>query len=131
MTNSFDREPKFKDIYADCEAEANIIVKITGDSEPDDWPMWLQIAWDKTGRTPGAVYPAAINDDSWLQVMDFDGNVHQVREGDALAWNLGGVAYKDLLAFDQPQVYVIPKENQQLDQLNAKHLQLQSTLTNA
>jgi hypothetical protein len=131
MTNSFDREPKFKDIYADCEPEANIVVKITGNSEPDDWPRWLRIAWNKPKRTPGAVYPAAVGDDFWLKVVDFDGNVHEVKEGDSLAWNLGGVAYKDLLAFDQPQVYVIPKENQQLDQLNAKHLQLQSTLTNA
>lgn len=67
----------------------NIIdrVRVTGNSDPDDWPMWLQIAWDKPQRTPGSVYPAAVNDDFWLNAMDSDGNVHEIKEGDLLAWD--------------------------------------------
>jgi hypothetical protein len=60
----------FKDIYADCEPEANIIVKITGNSEPDDWPRWLAIAWNKPQMTLGSVYPAAVNDDFLLKMIN-------------------------------------------------------------
>jgi hypothetical protein len=77
----------FKDVYADSEPGTEVVVKITSDSEPEDWPEWLAIAWNKPQMTLGSVYPAAVNDDFLLKMINFDGNVHEVREGDSLAWD--------------------------------------------
>lgn len=86
----------FKDIYVDCEPEAKVVVEVAGDLEPKDWPAWLRIAWNKPQGTLCSVSLAAVADDFWLNVIDSEGNVQEVREGDSLAWN-------------EPEVYVIPK----------------------